>query len=95
VEATVPVASPSEPSISANEQERRFLADMGSAGSRFSKRVVLSMGQRACGALAEGSEPEALRQPMLNFGVTEAESSRVLLAAVATMCPEFGEKVNP
>lgn len=76
-------------------EDEQFITVLGVAGASITKEQALSSGRRACGALAEGQKPADIRSLLVQKGLTEAQASRLMLAAAKVYCPEFEKVVNP
>jgi len=92
--ATVSMSASATPSLTRVQRDDRFITASGLVDSG-SRDGLISLGERACGAFAEGSKADAIRAIFVGKGLTPTEANRVLLAAVAVYCPEFGNSVNP
>jgi hypothetical protein len=78
-----PIATPSSHATA-------FIAALGGRVRSVGTPVVEGMGDRTCAAFAEGASAADIRGILVQKGLHDAEASRVLLAAVSTLCPEFG-----
>jgi hypothetical protein len=87
-------------SVTATSTERpyydeHFMAALGANVNSVSRPVALGMGHRACTAFGEGASAAEIRRILVQKGLTEAQASRVILAAVSTFCPDYKFKANP
>jgi hypothetical protein len=71
----------------------QFMAALGANVKSVGRSVALGMGHRVCTAFVEGSSAADIRRILVQKGLQEAEASRVILAAVATFCPDHKDKV--
>jgi hypothetical protein len=78
-----------------DQKEDAFIAALGGSLGTHSRSETASMGERACGAFGEGYSPADIRDILVRKGLTQAQASRVILAAVVSYCPEFKQKANP
>ena len=90
--ASAAAASSAAASMSSVEKERRFMAAVGSGVPDVPREVALSMAQRTCSAFSEGATASDIRDILARKGLTPAQASRVVLAAVSTYCPEFRDR---
>lgn len=87
-----PDASAASASMSSAEKEQRFMAAVGSGVPDVPREVALSMAQRTCSAFSEGATASDIRDILVRKGLTPAQASRVVLAAVSTYCQEFRDR---
>jgi hypothetical protein len=76
-------------------EDEKFITVLGVAGASITKEQALSSGRRACGALGEGQSPADIRSLLVQKGLSDAQASRLMLAAAKVYCPEFEKVVNP
>jgi hypothetical protein len=92
-----PTTTPST-SVTAGGPDQRdadFLDALGGQVTSVSPYSAQLMGHRVCSALDEGASAADVRAILVQKGLTDAEASRVMLAAVAMYCNENHDKVNP
>ena len=65
-----------------------FLKALGGQVTSVSAPVAEGMGHRVCSALAEGTSVAEIRGVLVQKGLTPAEATRVILAAVTMYCVE-------
>jgi hypothetical protein len=69
-----------------------FLLALGGDSHTVTPDAALGMGRRACSALAEGSSAADIRRVLGQKGLPAEEASRVVMAAVSTLCPDYRQR---
>jgi len=90
-----PSASSAAPLLTSQEKQQRFVEAIGAQGGNASRDALLSMGERTCSAFGEGASAADIRGILMVKGLSQAQASRVILAAAMTLCPEFKKDANP
>ena len=90
-----PSSPQAAPSAAAGPDQRNadFLAALGGQVTSVSPYAAQLMGERVCTALDDDTPIPEVRKVLMQKGLTEAEASRVILAAVTMYCDENHDKV--
>jgi hypothetical protein len=90
--AHVGTPAPAATSEGPRSADEDYLTALGGSLPYTSRKIALTLGQRTCGAFLEGSSAADIRTVLVTKGLSPTQSNRVVLAAVATICPEYKAK---
>ena len=76
-------------------RDEDFAKALGGQVTSVSPAVAQGMGRRVCSALDDGIPADDVRSVLAQKGVTPAEASRIVLAAVTMYCAENKAKAMP
>jgi len=86
----VPAAGVVEPEAPSGDSV--FLSAIAGRVTSVGTAAAQGMGQRVCSAFAEGTKVLDIRNVLIQKGLEPAEASMIIMAAVSSYCPEWGDK---